>query len=634
MKIQSLRGIIYLSFVALILITLIIVGLPMVNLIRNQVSETARRQTEQVLYHLEQSTERTMERIHRLSDQLTELERLRQFLIRESPGNPEAPEASEAEAFLNERFAELARIYDDVVSLFAFAHPGPRTNPEAPVRFVSSRGPFEFNEDKPLREEPWYTGALEARSSRSSRPAESPVVITPPHLQNFIKHNYIWVVSLSRRLHTAPGEQTAPPPAASPPHPPSRPRQPPPAGILLIDITIDIIKDICLKNSTDTHYYYIAAPDGTLIFHPKDQLIHSGLFSEPVHQVLRNGNRTFSLRVQGRRRIYTVRQNPLSGWKIIAVTDITNLYAPFFPALSSLAAWIILGVILLLVVSRRISTRVLTPIQYLRESIKQVEEGRFDISVPVSRYDEIGALARDFNIMVKKIGDLLALNETEHRKLRESDFKALQSQINPHFLYNTLDSVIWMTAKGRKDDVIAMVSSLAALLRRSLTGGDALIPLEEEFEHARQYSIIQKIRYRDRLICTFELPRECRHLPVPRLILQPLIENALHHGIENRDESGRITITAERIRDTLRITVSDNGAGADIHHLRALLIGGETDTPRTGIGLRNISDRLKILFGENSNIDFRPRQPGLDVILTIRPGARKHRSPELPPLPL
>ena len=620
MKIQSLRGIIHLSFVALILITLIIVGLPMVNLIRNQVSETARRQTEQVLYHLEQSAEGTMERIHRLSDQLTELERLRRFLSAESSGNPDAAEASEAaeaESFLNHRFAELARIYDDVVSLFAFAHPGPGTDPEEPVRFVSSRGPFEFNEDKPLREEPWYTAALEARASRNGRAAQAPVVITPPHLQNFIKHNYIWVVSLSRRLHTAP------PPAASPAASPPPPRRTAPAGILLIDITIDVIKDICLKNSTDTHYYYIAAPDGTLIFHPKNQLIHSGLFIEPVHQVLRNGNRTFSLRVQGRERIYTVRQNPLSAWKIIAVTDITNLYAPFFPALSSLAAWIILGIILLLAVSRRISTRVLTPIQYLRESIKQVEEGHFDISVPVSRYDEIGALARDFNIMVKKIGDLLALNENEHRKLRESDFKALQSQINPHFLYNTLDSVIWMTAKGRKDDVIAMVSSLAELLRRSLSGGDALIPLEEEFEHARQYSIIQKIRYRDRLICTFQLPEECRQLPVPRLILQPLIENALHHGIENRDESGRITITAERIRDTLRITVSDNGAGADIHHLRALLIGGGSDTPRTGIGLRNISDRLKILFGENSNIDFRPRHPGLDVILTIRSGARK-----------
>ena len=593
MKIPSLRGILYLSFVVLIIITVVIVGLPMANMMRNYVGETARGQTEQVLYHLEQSVDRTMGRIHRLSDQLVELERLRQFLSTGTPENPKATNTAEVESFLNQRFAELVQIYDDVVALFAFEHSSTQPLPAESIRFVSSRGRFEFNEEKPLLEEAWYTGALEA---------EDDVVVTPPHLQNFIKRNYIWVVSLSRLLHASPDAA--------------------PNGILLIDITIDEIKDICLRNSTDTHYYYIVGPDGALISHPKDQLIHSGLFDEPIPQVLQGGNTTFGIHVDGRERIYTVRQEPLSGWKIVAVTDIRNLYAPFLPALGSLSAWIALGIILLFTLSRLISTRVLEPIRYLRESIKQVEEGRFDISVPVSDYDEIGALAQDFNIMVKTIGNLLALNEEEHRKLRESDFKALQSQINPHFLYNTLDSIIWMTAKGRKDDVITMVSSLAKLLRRSLAAGDGLITLEEEYDHARQYCIIQKIRYRDQLICTFELPEECRHLPVPRLILQPLIENALYHGIQNWDKGGRISITAENIRHTLTITVSDNGVGADISRLREILIGKTAGKIQTSIGLKNISDRLGILFGEESTVDFRSRQDGLDVILTIQSGTK------------
>ena len=591
MKIQSLRGILYLSFVVLIIITVVIVGLPMANMMRNYVGETARGRTEQVLYHLEQSVDRTMGRIHRLSDQLAELERLRQFLSTGTPENPKATNTAEVESFLNQRFAELVQIYDDVVALFAFEHSSTQPLPAESIRFVSSRGRFEFNEEKTLLEEAWYTGALAA---------EDGVVVTPPHLQNFIKRNYIWVVSLSRLLHALPDAA--------------------PNGILLIDITIDEIKDICLRNSTDTHYYYIVDPAGALIFHPKDQLIHSGLFDEPIPQVLQGGNTTFGIHVDGRERIYTVRQEPLSGWKIVAVTDIRNLYARFLPALGSLSAWIALGIILLFTLSRLISTRVLEPIRYLRESIKQVEEGRFDISVPVSDYDEIGALAQDFNIMVKTIGNLLALNEEEHRKLRESDFKALQSQINPHFLYNTLDSIIWMTAKGSKDDVITMVSSLAKLLRRSLAAGDGLITLEEEYDHAWQYCIIQKIRYRDQLICTFELPEECRHLPVPRLILQPLIENALYHGIENWDKGGRISITAEKIRHTLKITVSDNGVGADISRLREILIGKAAGKIQTSIGLKNISDRLGILFGEESKVDFRSRQDGLDVILTIQSG--------------
>ena len=594
MKIQSLRGILYLSFVVLIIITVVIVGLPMANMMRNYVGETARGRTEQVLYHLEQSVDRTMGRIHRLSDQLAELERLRQFLSTGTPENPEATDTAEVESFLNQRFAELVQIYDDVVALFAFEHSSTQPLPAESIRFVSSRGRFEFNEEQPLLEEAWYTGALEA---------EDGVVVTPPHLQNFIKRNYIWVVSLSRLLHALPDAA--------------------PNGILLIDITIDEIKDICLRNSTDTHYYYIVDPAGALIFHPKDQLIHSGLFDEPIPQVLQGGNTTFGIHVDGRERIYTVRQEPLSGWKIVAVTDIRNLYALFLPALGSLSAWIALGIILLFTLSRLISTRVLEPIRYLRESIKQVEEGRFDISVPVSDYDEIGALAQDFNIMVKTIGNLLALNAEEHRKLRESDFKALQSQINPHFLYNTLDSIIWMTAKGRKDDVITMVSSLAKLLRRSLAAGDGLITLEEEYDHARQYCIIQKIRYRDQLICTFELPEECRQLPVPRLILQPLIENALYHGIENWNKGGRIGITAEKIGHTLTITVSDNGVGADISRLREILIGKTAGKIQTSIGLKNISDRLGILFGEESKVDFRSRQDGLDVILTIQSGPKE-----------
>ena len=271
MQVKSLRGILYLSFAVLIFITLFIVGLPMLNMIRGYVGQMSRRQTEQVLYHLEQSLDKTMGRIHRLSDQLTELERLQEFII--ARGTPEA------ESFLNERFAELAQIYDDVVSLFAFEHSSTHRGSGQPVRFVSSRSGFEFNEEKPLREEPWYSSALEAGGT---------VVITPPHLQNFIKRNYMWVVSLSRRLY-------APPDASSPDTPSDTPSDsslnadsPAPAGILLIDITIDVIKDICLKNSSDTHYYYIADPSGTIIFHPKSQLIHSGVFKEPVQQVLQS----------------------------------------------------------------------------------------------------------------------------------------------------------------------------------------------------------------------------------------------------------------------------------------------------------------------------------------------------------
>ena len=250
--------------------------------------------------------------------------------------------------------------------------------------------------------------------------------------------------------------------------------------------------------------------------------------------------------------------------------------------------------------------------------MKEVKEGHFDISVNVSDYAEVGALAKDFNIMVKKISDLIDLNEEEHRKLRISDFNALQSQMNPHFLYNTLDSVIWMSAKGQRDDVITMISSLSKLLRRSLATGDSLVPLEEEYDHARQYCIIQKIRYKDQLDFSLNLPEDCREIGVPRLILQPLIENALYHGIEDWEDGAKIWISAERFTESLKITISDNGKGADPAELETILSTKEETSPNSSVGLKNINDRLKILFGEAGNMSFFHRfQDGLDVIITI-----------------
>ncbi|RKX96669.1 MAG: histidine kinase, partial [Spirochaetes bacterium] len=291
---------------------------------------------------------------------------------------------------------------------------------------------------------------------------------------------------------------------------------------------------------------------------------------------------------------------------------------PFTPPLIYLLIWVGLSLLILLFISRAVAITLLNPINRLRESMKEVEEGNFDISVKVSDYAEIAALAKDFNIMIRKIGDLIDLNEEEHRKLRISDFNALQSQINPHFLYNTLDSVIWMSAKRQSDDVITMVSSLSKLLRRSLATGDSLVPLEEEYDHAKQYCIIQKIRYKDQLDFSLNLPEDCRKIGVPRLILQPLIENALYHGIEDWEDGAQIRISAERFTESLKITVSDNGKGADPAELEAILSVQVETRPNSSVGLKNINDRLKILFGEAGSMSFFHQvQGGLDVIITI-----------------
>jgi two-component system sensor histidine kinase YesM len=582
-KKKSLRTNLYVSLLILIAINTAIIGIPLTNMVSNQIVKVAEHQTDQTLDLLEYAIGRTFSRIYRLSDQLTAHVRLREFLSQE---NNDSAVYRDLEIYLHGRFQELVQIYEDVVAIFVFSH---HMESNDNFRYVSNYTNFTFNEEKPVQEEPWYMKAIAFDGN---------VAITPIHLQNFIKRNYRWVVSASRQIRDESNTEIN--------------------GLLLIDFNIETVKDICVKNSTKTQYYYILDEAGGILFHPYEELINSGLLTEPTGKISEGNVQEFKFRIDGQKRAYRVRQDPYSGWKIVAVTNIKELYTPFLPSITFLLIWLTLVILFLLVVSRRISSRVLNPIQRLRESMKKVEDGLFDISVEIPEYDEVGAMARDYNIMIRKIGELIRLNEEEQNKLRFSDFRALQSQINPHFLYNTLDSVIWMTAKNRKDDVIMMISSLSKLLRRSLATGNSLITLEEEYEHARQYCIIQKIRYQDQLDYSLELPEDCKSFMVPRLILQPIIENALYHGIEDWDDGGDIRVTSKNRDDILEIVISDNGVGAKISLLEKNLEEDESGKERNSIGLKNINDRLKILFGADAGLTFRSSiHQGLDVIIQV-----------------
>ena len=580
-KNPSLKGILYSSLLLLILSTTALAVIPLVNLIRIQVATLSNQQSDKVLDHIEHQVDHSVGRIFRLSDQLVSMDRLHDFLLKESSENSSMRDEDD---FLDKRLQDLALIYDDVVSIFAFDLPL-----ENPNRYISNHKNVLFNEENPIAGQQWYIEALSAGGA---------IVINSPHLQNFIKRNYIWVVSFSRQINNRVNGEIE--------------------GILLIDINIDEIKDICIKNSTDTHYYFLLDSDGSIIFHPREELIYSGLLEEPVDAIIKEKKSAFQTVINNRNRIYSVRQEILSGWKIVAVTDVNRLYLPFKPPTRFLVLWLVPGLLFLFFISRLISSRILHPIHSLRESMKKVKEGQFDITVDVPEYDEIGALARDFNVMIRKIRDLLTLYNNEQQKLRISDFRALQSQINPHFLYNTLDSVIWMTAKNRKDEAIEMISSLSKMLRQGLSSNKSLVSLEEEYEHARQYCIIQKIRYMDQLEYSLELAENCQSTLVPRLILQPIIENALYHGIVDWDDGCEIRVKSRVKGKFLEIIVSDNGKGADIPNLQKHLEEESMDSARKSVGLKNINDRLKILFGENAGMSFRSgRYEGLDVILQI-----------------
>jgi two-component system sensor histidine kinase YesM len=217
--------------------------------------------------------------------------------------------------------------------------------------------------------------------------------------------------------------------------------------------------------------------------------------------------------------------------------------------------------------------------------------------------------------MVGEIKKLLGRITVEQEQKRKSELNALQMQINPHFLYNTLDSVIWMAESGKQDEVIAMSSALARLFRLSISKGKEIIDVASEIEHVKNYLTIQKIRYKDRLDYRIEVDDSIKTMRIVKIILQPLVENAIYHGIKNASAAGTVVISGYRTEKGMDLAVSDDGAGMDeacLDRVRRKLSEGPEDTLSTGtrergsgVGVRNVDERIKLYFGSEYGLEFK-----------------------------
>ncbi|CAG7635216.1 hypothetical protein PAESOLCIP111_03638 [Paenibacillus solanacearum] len=266
------------------------------------------------------------------------------------------------------------------------------------------------------------------------------------------------------------------------------------------------------------------------------------------------------------------------------------------------------------------SFRLSEPLTRLTQKMQLVGEGQFKQQVPVDSEDEIGRLSQGFNQMTGEIDRLV--NEVYGLRLKEQEaqLSALLSQMNPHFIYNTLESVNMMAIRSQMYDISDMVSALGSLLRHSVGPYDRLVPLQEELDSVAAYVRIQQLRYGDRIKAVIQADEELRPLHVPRLMLQPLVENAIYHGLDELEAGGTIWISADRFRDELLITVRDNGRGlseADIERLRQSMASDEQEPwEGHGLALRNINRRLILMYGADYGLDM-DGSPGAGASFTI-----------------
>ena len=264
--------------------------------------------------------------------------------------------------------------------------------------------------------------------------------------------------------------------------------------------------------------------------------------------------------------------------------------------ISGMAVLLIATLGILMRRSFRLTDGIIQPVNIMLDKVKKVGRGKFDMIPIEAEIEEIEELDEGINKMARKISALLENVRQEKEMQHLTELQLIQAQVNPHFLYNTLDTIGWLIEGGMTDDAVEMISSLSIFFRTSLSKGNDIIPLSEEERHTLSYLEIQQYRYRDILEFEINIPKELSGIPVPKLSIQPLAENALYHGIKNRRGKGKILIEGREEEDALVLTVSDNGQGMTperLHEVQEAIRIGE----RAGFGLAAVAERIALYYG-------------------------------------
>lgn len=403
-----------------------------------------------------------------------------------------------------------------------------------------------------------------------------------PHIQNLFDntdYRYNWVVSLSRRVELTYGGNVK-------------------YGVLLVDMNFSGIEQICRRvNLGDTGYVYIVDNDGEIIYHPMQRLIYANLLSENniTAASYKDGNHTETF--EGKDRFVTVKTVGYTGWKIIGVSYMSEV-TPYSEISFFAALLLLFAISLMIFVNYFVSSRIANPIMILERSVRDVDRAYANINIDVGGSYEVRNLGQAINAMLTQIRMLMDEVVAEHELKRKSELDALQSQINPHFLYNALDSIVWIIENGEYNKAVLMVTALSRLFRISISKGRNIITVRDELEHARNYLTIQGIRFPNRFRFEINAEPEILDMATIKLIVQPIIENAIDHGMDHVDEDGVIKIDAFSQGDDLYIEISDNGAGMPEDVAAELLKApARTKSSGSGIGLFNVQERIQLYFG-------------------------------------
>lgn len=413
-----------------------------------------------------------------------------------------------------------------------------------------------------------------------------------PHVQNLFDDSsirYNWVISLSRSVSLNDHGKMC-------------------EGVLLVDMNYSYIEQILNSVNTDnTNFYtYLIDGSGAVIYHPKQMLINSGDYKENNMKAALYKDGLHNEEFEGENRNVVVDTVGYTGWKLVAVSSANpSIYENRVRYIVILL--VAVTFLILMFINRFISRFVSRPLYVLAESISGLSQGsKKGLEILPGATSEVKHLGEVIHFYEQSNERLVHDIVKEQEEKRKSELDALQAQINPHFLYNTLDSIVWMIEEGGKQkDAVFMITELASLFRLSLSKGKTIITIADEIKHGKNYMNIQAVRFKNHFIYDFDISEEIEKYCTVKLIVQPILENAIYYGVKNMDEDGEINVKGWKENDDIYITVSDNGFGIPEDYLKTILSDTEHKKAHgSGVGLINVHKRIQLRFGEQYGISI------------------------------
>ena len=560
---SSIRTKLICYFVFIILLTAVLIASLSAMMYRKEMINEQNSNTRQMVCQISDSVDYYIEEMEHVIDSLGDDPRVIAYLSQSPHKNVANVENSAYEAVLS-----ASNIHKEIAGIMVVS---PN---DIYVSNVMNRISSE-----PLIEENWYTQAVKSPGvvQLFSKPIGR-------NINNIFQYSADNVVSISKAVIDSKTGQCK--------------------GVILIDMKLDIIKNIIESiHPSDMGFIYIVDSKDEIVYSPVNII---------VNRIKNEWFRTAQMgvlvkNIEGKSELLFHNNSKYTQWKTVGVFPLDEsqkiitliTYTSYGIALLIMAFAIVLAVLF--------ARSIANPITKLQHLMKSAQAGNFDVRFHRKYNDEIGQLGESYNTMIDKISELINLVQIQEKSKRKAEIQILEAQIKPHFLYNTLDTIQWMAQEHDAQGVVDLVDSLTNMLRIGLSKGNEIITVRMEIKHVESYLMIQKTRYEDKLNFTIQVEEKLMSCRVIKLILQPLVENAIYHGIKEKRGQGQIMIVGQLENDKIHFQVIDNGIGMmpeKLEQINQLLKGDTMQPTEVGYGIFNVNAKIKLNFGNDYGLSF------------------------------